>query len=188
MLSSFFLYLLFLGLVLVDTLGHPLDSQGGTSSNCPDTSGWKGARGWSEETGCLFADSEATHNYANSTEALEHCKEILGADARLVEILSPEAQTLATNVLAAAESMIEDFPPVSLPYWWSGLTDLDDDGDWSWEQSGEATYTNWNSAASPSAPDSNCMLFLSAKLFSGEWINVECEDVFLSYRPFCQLV
>ena len=49
-----------------------------------------------------------------------------------------------------------------LTWWWSGLTDLDDNGLWEWPESGPANYTNWHMAAVPNIMNYNCMQLLSA--------------------------
>lgn len=113
-------------------------------------------------------------------------KKVLGPNGRLAEILSAEDQKLTTSVIKRAESMFE-FQDPKLSYWWSGLKDEDDDGVWSWENSGIATYTNWHPSAKPQINGYNCMQFLSGTHFDAKWMNFQCTDTYISTRPICQL-
>ena len=114
-------------------------------------------------------------------------RDVFGPSGRLVEILSPEDQELAVTVMMAAESMFSLSTP-ELSYWWSGLRDDDDDGLWVWAATNTATnYTDWHPAAVPEVEQFNCMQFLSATEYQGQWMTYNCFDDFLNTHALCQL-
>ena len=51
-----------------------------------------------------------------------------------MEILSQEDQDLVVTVIQGAEASFEIGDP-EYAYWWTGLRDLDDDGEWTWSAS-----------------------------------------------------
>ena len=51
-----------------------------------------------------------------------------------MEILSQEDQELVVQVIQGAEASFEIGDP-EYAYWWTGLRDLDDDGEWTWSAS-----------------------------------------------------
>ena len=56
-------------------------------------------------------------------------------------------------------------------YWWSGLRDDDDDGDWVWSGSNTSlTYSDWHSSAVPDVKEFNCMQFLSGTAYEGRGV------------------
>ena len=54
----------------------------------------------------------------------------MGDEGRLIEILSEEDQELAVALMKATEATFSI--ETDLAYWWSGLKDDDDDGQWFW--------------------------------------------------------
>lgn len=60
--------------------------------------------------------------------------DVFGPEGRLIEITSAEVQELAVEVIRAAEESFTIGDP-ELSYWWTGLQDEDDDGQWVWETS-----------------------------------------------------
>ena len=56
----------------------------------------------------------------------------MGGGAILAEILSEEDQATVIEAMIAAETTFED---AEFSYWWSGLRDDDDDGEWLWVES-----------------------------------------------------
>ena len=55
---------------------------------------------------------------------------MLGDEGQLIEILSAEDQELAVQVMRDTEATWST--ETDLVYWWSGLKDEDDDGNWVW--------------------------------------------------------
>ena len=53
----------------------------------------------------------------------------MGGGAILAEILSEEDQATVVEVMIAAET---EFAEAEFSYWWSGLRDDNDDGEWLW--------------------------------------------------------
>ena len=121
-----------------------------------------------------------------------------------MEIQSAEDQELAVQVMREAEATFSLGEP-ELSYWWSGLRDDDDDGDWVWSGSNTPlTYSNWHPAAVPEVKLFNCMQFLSATCYGnsnikyiielqlpsyadGRWMTFQCSDAFINTHPICQL-
>ena len=56
----------------------------------------------------------------------------MGGGAILAEILSEEDQATVIEAMIAAETTFED---AEFSYWWSGLRDDNDDGEWLWVES-----------------------------------------------------
>merc|ERR1711973_164684 len=136
--------------------------------------------------GCLYADPSEEDMFDTYQKALDHCKKILGNESVLVEVYSKEEQDLVVSLMVEAE---KNFMSPELSYWWSGLKDDNDDGIWHWAYSGlTANFTFWNDAAVPEFEGGfNCMQFLSATAFGGEWMTFECSNNFIQVHPFCQL-
>jgi len=135
--------------------------------------------------GCVWAEPDQSQRYATYNQALVRCKEILGEEARVAEILSEDDQATVVSVMKEAESM---FISQIVSYWWSGLNDVDDDGVWEWVESGEAEYANWNDQAVPEHKSFNCMQLLSGTVYEGEWMTILCgEDNYTSALSLCQL-
>ena len=61
-------------------------------------------------------------------------REIMGGRAILAEILSDSDQATVVEAMKAAEATFDN-DNLSLSYWWSGLRDDDDDGEWLWVES-----------------------------------------------------
>merc|ERR1712110_96289 len=80
-----------------------------------------------------------------------------------------------------------------LAYWWSGLKDEDDDGQWVWAGSNTpAVYTNWAAGAAPDAKGINCMQFVSGTDMEemgmrGVWSTFDCSNNYISTHALCQL-
>merc|ERR1711892_1385794 len=111
------------------------------SDECDGSTEGEPFYGYSESMGCVYA--EPSNRYDTYDQALMHCKEIFGDEARLVEIHSQEDQDLVVSVMLEAEATITEDPEIS--YWFSGLRDDDDDSVWEWVNSGAATYhTDFN--------------------------------------------
>merc|ERR1719471_2163731 len=141
---------------------------------------------YSDSMGCVFAD--IYHIYDRYDEALGKCKEVFGEKARLVEILSEEDQEFILPLMKAAEEYFyPNLDTECLTWWWSGLTDMDDDGIWEWPESGVANYTNWHMAAVPNLDNFNCMQLLSATCGDGKWMTYQCSDAYINTHPICQL-
>ena len=62
------------------------------------------------------------------------CREVFGPEGRLMEILSEADQQLALEVIIAAEASFTLGDP-QYSYWWTGLSDPEDDGSWAWDSS-----------------------------------------------------
>ena len=60
---------------------------------------------------------------------------LMGEEGRLIEILSEEDQELAVALMKATEATFSI--ETDLAYWWSGLKDDDDDGQWVWAGSND---------------------------------------------------
>ena len=119
-----------------------------------------------------------------------------------MEIQSAEDQELAVQVMRGAEAM---FSRPELSYWWSGLRDDDDDGDWVWSGSNTPlTYSDWHPAAVPEVELFNCMQFLSGTAYEGrggagenvlvtnetnlgQWMTFNCYDDLIHTLALCQL-
>merc|ERR1712080_653195 len=72
----------------------------GTQGQCPDTvNNRTGVSDWSLDTGCIFADINEKERYDTYERALGLCREALGPNGRLAEILSAEDQKFTTNVI-----------------------------------------------------------------------------------------
>merc|ERR1719244_1840832 len=70
--------------------------------SCPDSlSDLKGVSSESDSMGCLFASN--SHHFDTYDKALGHCKELLGAEASLVEILSEKDQQQVLDLIKEAE-------------------------------------------------------------------------------------
>ena len=85
--------------------------------------------------------------------------------------------------LQEAEDTFYDEDDVCISWWWSGLTDMNDDGElsrtvyiirrsychvsgiWEWPEGGRANFTFWHDAAVPNIQNYNCMQFLSATCY-----------------------
>merc|ERR1712002_517342 len=149
-------------------------------TSCPESiTGLDGAYIEDPSVGCLFADGEEGQQFDQIDKALNRCRELMGANARLVEVLSAEDQGLAQAVMAEAEGNFEWEDP-KFSYWWSGLQDVNDDGIWIWPNGGPAVYTNWYDGARPNVTGYNCMQFMSASFFSATWTNLACTNNFIS--------
>merc|ERR1712110_320312 len=80
-----------------------------------------------------------------------------------------------------------------LAYWWSGLKDEDDDGQWVWAGSNTpAVYTNWAAGAAPDAKGINCMQFVSGTDMEemgmrGVWSTFDCSNNYINTHALCQL-
>ena len=74
----------------------------------------------------------------------------------------PVCRLVLCDVQAAEEYFYPNLDTECLTWWWSGLTDMDDDGIWEWPESGVANYTDWHMAAVPNLDNFNCMQLLSA--------------------------
>jgi len=134
--------------------------------------------------GCVYADADQEDRYDNYDKALGRCKEIMGGGAILAEILSEDDQATVIEAMIAAEATFED---AEFSYWWSGLRDDDDDGEWLWVENGPEIYTNWNKNAVPSHTSFNCMQLLSGSKHGGEWMTFLCGDNYINTHPLCQL-
>ena len=62
----------------------------------------------------------------------------MGDEGRLIEILSAEDQELAVELMKATEATFSI--ETDLAYWWSGLKDEDDDGQWVWAGSKDRIF------------------------------------------------
>ena len=60
---------------------------------------------------------------------------LMGDEGQLIEILSEEDQELAVALMKATEATFSI--ETAQAYWWSGLKDEDDDGQWVWAGSNE---------------------------------------------------
>merc|ERR1711872_930479 len=114
---------------------------------------------------------------------------VFGEGAQLAEILSADDQNTVNEVMLEAEATITEDP--ELTYWFTGLTDMNDDHVWDWEHSGPIQaggYTNWNSRAVPNVPSFNCMQLLAASgEGKGTWMTFLCGDDYINTHPLCQL-
>ena len=74
-------------------------------------------------------------------------------------------------------------------YWWSGLKDVEDNCNWTWQASGlRANYTNWHEMATPCIYSGvNCMQMLSGTAYQGQWMTFQCSNNFITSHPLCQL-
>ena len=129
---------------------------------------------------------------------------MFGPEGRLIEIVSDDDQSLALQVIRAAEASFTINDP-EYSYWISGLRDLDDDGTWTWTGSKiilkksnrkqkillggrEAVYTNWHPAAVPELRGKNCMQLLSGTALDGQWMTYECINNYINTHALCQLM
>eukprot|EP00092_Neocalanus_flemingeri_P036944 GFUD01040218.1.p1 GENE.GFUD01040218.1~~GFUD01040218.1.p1 ORF type:complete len:191 (-),score=34.31 GFUD01040218.1:91-615(-) len=141
---------------------------------------------FSQSMGCVYADADMEDRYDTYERALFRCKEIMGGRAILAEIGSASDQKTVLEAMLAAEATF-DPENLNFSYWWSGLRDDDDDGEWIWVENGPAIYTNWNARAVPNHSSFNCMQLLSATNHGGEWMTFLCGDNYINTHPLCQL-
>ena len=171
---------------------------------CPDDLADLPNAAFSASAGCIWADSDESHRFENYEEATARCKEVFGPEGRLIEIQNAEDQELAVQVMREAEATFSLGEP-ELSYWWSGLRDDDDDGDWVWSGSNTPlTYSNWHPAAVPDVNLFNCMQFLSGTVYEGrggagenvlvtnetnlgQWMTFNCYDDLIHTLALCQL-
>merc|ERR1711976_318036 len=137
-----------------------------------------------DELGCVFADPY--ERFDNFDRAQMHCKNRLGDNAVLVEVLTEEHQNVVINVTKEAEKVMED---PELVWWWSSLRDVNDDGIWHWFYSNSTidNYNNWNQVAVPNATNLDCMQFLSGTFFGAQCMTFECSNDFINTNPVCML-
>ena len=60
----------------------------------------------------------------------DNVRTLMGDEGRLIEILSAEDQELAMELMRVTEATFSI--ETDLVYWWSGLKDENDDGQWVW--------------------------------------------------------
>ena len=68
-----------------------------------------------------------------------HVRTLMGDEGRLIEILSEADQELAVELMRVTEATFNI--ETDLAYWWSGLKDEDDDGQWVWAGSMTRQYS-----------------------------------------------
>lgn len=140
---------------------------------------------YTDSMGCVFADPY--DKYEKYSLALNRCREIFGPRGRLVEIHSLEDQQAILPIMQDAEDTFYDEEDVCISWWWTGLTDMNDDGIWEWPEGGSANFTYWHDAAVPEMQNYNCMQLLSATCYDGRWMTFQCSDAFINTHPICQL-
>ena len=132
-------------------------------------------------------------------------RDVFGPEGRLIEITSAEVQELAVEVIRAAEESFTIGDP-ELAYWWTGLRDEDDDGQWVWETSKmivmsvkwfvlshliaggtPVDFSFWHPSAATDHDGFNCMQLLSGTFYDGQWMTFECYDDFIDTHALCQL-
>ena len=117
----------------------------GRSSNIPleqgdCLDGWVDAR--SVGLGCLLADMDDAN--VNEPAAETVCKNF-GEGGRLLEIFNEEQMTFLQAYLGQVEEEWgepEDGP--GFIWWWTGLNDMEVEGEFVWTVSGPANYTYWD--------------------------------------------
>lgn len=90
------------------------------------------------------------------------------------------------NMLAQVENMNN---MDGYAWWWIGLNDLEEEGQYLWPVGGPANFTWWDEEyEEPYDPygDYDCVEMLSAEFYALKWMSIFCDDT-TATMPVCQL-
>merc|ERR1711892_341778 len=165
--------------IMVKPKNHGFETKQG---DCPE--GWIDAS--EVGLGCLWADVEDPN--LSEPDSMSACER---AGGELVEILDRYQMTFLQDYLTQVEQQSLEGLDGNV-YWWIGLNDIEEEGDFVWPISGAvANYTNWFEILSQPYPDPehevNCVQMSSAEYFGLLWITIACEDIDSTY-PVCQII
>jgi len=157
-------------------LGHHIVQQG----ECME--GWVDAS--SVGLGCLLAD--VFDIGAEEPVADQICR-AFGESARLVEIENEEQMSFLQSMLSQLEEELGITD--GFIWYWIGLNDMVNEGEWVWPVHGLANYTYWDVEYDEPYPDPdherNCAMMQSAR-FNLLWQTYWCDDGY-DLVPLCQL-
>jgi len=166
--------------IILQSKQHSLDpvSQG----SCQE--GW--VDGSTVGLGCLYADINDLGDDEPSGE-----KDCLGfgESGRLVEIYNQEQLEFLQSMLAQIE---EENQMDGNVWWWIGLNDRAEEGNFVWPSGATPGFTNWDVEYGEPYPDIedyeyDCVEMQSAQFFSLLWMTMNCDDN-LNTVPVCQLL